>query len=320
MENKKIRAVALGELLIDMIGESVDSAGYPTLKGNPGGAPANFLAALSAYGISAGFIGRVGDDAFGAMLRRTLEAGGIDCSALQVDKAAFTTLAFVTLDPSGDRSFSFARKPGADTCLTPDEVPGALIDHCRVFHFGTLSLTQDPAREATRRAVAYAREQGKWVSFDPNLRPPLWDDLDRARREMLWGLGQADIVKLSGEEACFLWQCGPEEAAAQLHSLGVKIAFVTLGAEGCLVSGNGVSRQVSALEGVRPVDTTGAGDIFGGAALSRLLQTGKALEELTGEDLEQAAQFGCAAAGLSTQKQGGMTSVPGLEDVLSRLT
>lgn len=312
--------VALGELLIDFTWAGSDGEGYPTLAAHPGGAPGNFLAALAAYGCKTAMIGKVGADAFGQLLVKSLDQAGIDRTGVAVDGSVFTTLAFVTLDERGERSFSFARKPGADTCLIPDEVPGALIDHCRVFHFGTLSLTQDPAREATRQAVAYAREQDKWVSFDPNLRPPLWNDLDRAREEMLWGLGQADIVKLSGEEAYFLWQCGPEEAAAQLHSLGVKIAFVTLGAEGCLVSGNGVSRQVSALEGVRPVDTTGAGDIFGGAALSRLLQTGKALEELTGEELEQAAQFGCAAAGLSTQKQGGMTSVPGLEDVLSRLT
>lgn len=312
--------VALGELLIDFTWAGADGEGYPTLAAHPGGAPGNFLAALAAYGCKAAMIGKVGSDAFGRLLLQSLDQAGIDRSGVAVDDSVFTTLAFVTLDERGERSFSFARKPGADTCLTPDEVPGTLIDHCRVFHFGTLSLTQDPAREATRWAVAYAGERGKWVSFDPNLRPPLWDDLDRARAEMLWGLGQADIVKLSGEEADFLWCCGAEEAAGHLHDLGVKIAFITLGAEGCLVSGNGVFRWVPALPSIRAVDATGAGDIFGGAALSRLLQTGKGLEELTGEDLASAARFGCAAAGLSTQQQGGMTSVPGLEDVLARLT
>lgn len=312
--------VALGELLIDFTWAGADGDGYPTLAAHPGGAPGNFLAALTAYGCKTAMIGKVGADAFGDLLLKSLDRAGIDRAGVAVDGSVFTTLAFVTLDEHGERSFSFARKPGADTCLTPGEVPGAMIDHCRVFHFGTLSLTCAPAREATRQAVRRAKAAGCRISFDPNLRPPLWDDLDRAREEMLWGLGQADIVKLSGEEADFLWQCGPEAAADHLHDLGVKIAFVTLGPEGCLVSGNGRFCRVPALEGVRPVDTTGAGDIFGGAALSRLLQTGKSLEELTGQDLEYAAHFGCAAAGLSTQRPGGMTSVPGLEDVLSRLT
>lgn len=312
--------VALGELLIDFTWAGADGEGYPTLAAHPGGAPGNFLAALATYGCKAAMIGKVGADAFGRLLINSLDRAGIDHTGVAVDDSVFTTLAFVTLDEQGERSFHFARKPGADTCLTPDEVPGTLIDHCRVFHFGTLSLTRDPAREATRQAVRRARAAGCRISFDPNLRPPLWDDLDRARAEMLWGLSQADIVKLSGEEADFLWRCGPEEAAGRLHGLGVKIAFVTLGSEGCLVSGNGLSRRVPALEGVRPIDTTGAGDIFGGAALSRLLQTGRPLEKLTGGDLEAAARFGCAAAGLSTEKQGGMTSVPAPEDVLARLT
>lgn len=311
--------VALGELLIDFTWAGADDAGYPTLAAHPGGAPGNFLAALSAYGCQTAMIGKVGSDAFGELLLGSLDRAGIDRSGVAVDDRVFTTLAFVTLDGRGERSFHFARKPGADTCLTPEEVPGALIGRCRIFHFGTLSLTRDPAREATRRTVQRAKEAGCRISFDPNLRLPLWDDLGRASEEMLWGLERADIVKLSGEEADFLWHCGAEDAAAHLHDLGVQVAFVTLGADGCLVSGNGFSCRVPALEGVRPVDTTGAGDIFGGAALSRLLQMGKPLEKLTGEELKRAARFGCAAAGLSTQTPGGMTSVPALEDVLTKL-
>lgn len=312
--------VALGELLIDFTWVGADDDGDPLLAVRPGGAPGNFLAALSAYGCKSAMIGKVGADAFGRLLLQSLDRACIDRSGVTVDESVFTTLAFVTLDEHGERSFSFARKPGADVCLKPEEVPRSLIDGCRVFHFGALSLTGDPARTATRQAVAYARERGKWISFDPNLRPPLWDDLDRARAEMLWGLEQADIVKIGGEEADFLWHCGAEEAAKRLRDLGVKVAFVTLGAGGCLVSGNGCACRVPALAGVRPVDTTGAGDIFGGSALSRLLQTGKDLEELTGADLASAARFGCAAAGLSTQKRGGMTSVPPLAEVLDRLT
>lgn len=311
--------VALGELLIDFTYTGADELGHPILTGHPGGAPGNLLAALAAYGCQTAMIGKVGEDAFGHMLLKELGDRDIDVSGVAVDDTVFTTLAFVTLDDQGERTFSFARKPGADTRLTADQVDLGLLDRCRVLHFGTLSLTDEPAREATRQAVAYAKERGKWLSFDPNLRPPLWRDLERAQTEMLWGLGQADIVKISAEETDFLWHCGPEEAAQNLHDLGVKIAFVTLGSEGCLVSGNGFSRRVPGLPGIRAVDATGAGDIFGGSALSRLLQTGKGLEELTGEDLEHAARFGCAAAGLSTQRRGGISSVPPLAQVLERL-
>lgn len=310
--------VALGELLVDFVWQGENEGGYPTLSAHPGGAPGNFLAALSVYGCGCAMIGKVGDDAFGALLRKSLAQAGIDGQGVVTDRSVFTTLAFVTLDERGERSFSFARKPGADTCLRFEEVKLELIDNCRDFHFGSLSLTHQPARDATRRAVAYARERGKWISFDPNLRPPLWDDLEEARAQMRWGIGQADVVKLSGEEARFLWDCGPEEAARRLHDLGVKIAFVTLGAEGCLASGNGAVCRVPALAGVDPVDTTGAGDIFGGAALSRLLGLDKPLERIAALELEAAARFATAAAGLSTQRHGGMTSVPPLSQVLER--
>lgn len=311
--------VALGELLIDFATTRANEEGYPVLSAHPGGAPGNLLAALTAYGCKTAMIGKVGEDAFGRMLLKELADRGIDVSGVARDETVFTTLAFVTLDERGDRTFSFARKPGADTRLAFSEVDLGLIDDCRDFHFGTLSLTDAPVREATRQAVAYARARGKWISFDPNLRPPLWRSMDEAGEQMLWGIEQADVVKLSGEEAGFLWHCAPEEAARRLHSLGVKIAFVTLGPEGCLVSGNGFVRRLPALAGVRPVDTTGAGDIFGGAALSRLLQTGKKLTELTGEDLTDAARFAAVAAGLSTQRQGGMSSVPRLDEVLEQM-
>ncbi len=312
--------VALGELLIDFAAAGADETGFPVLAAHPGGAPGNFLAALSAYGCKTAMVGKVGDDAFGRLLVDALGRAGISTDGVVTDKSVFTTLAFVTLDERGERDFSFARKPGADLCLRPEEVDINLIENCRDFHFGTLSLTAEPTRSATRLAVERARELGKWVSFDPNLRPPLWDDLEEARRWMLWGLERADVVKLGGEEADFLWHCGPEEGAKRLHDLGVRIAFVTLGDKGCLVSGNGFARRLPALDGVHPVDTTGAGDIFGGAALSRLLSTQKALDAIDAQDLEYAAKFATVAAGLSTQKPGGMTGVPALGEVLERLT
>ena len=228
--------IALGELLVDFAPVSTDGEGYPTLKANPGGAPGNFLAALSRYGARTAFVGKVGQDAFGRLLTDTLERAGIETKGVIADPEAFTTLAFVTLDEHGDRSFSFARKPGADTRLRPEEVDLELILQCRLFHFGTLSLTEQPARSATQAAVAHAKAQGKWVSCDPNLRLPLWDSPAAAREQMLWAVSQADIVKISEEEVDFLWGCSPQEGADRLlDQCGVSLAMVTLGPKGCYV-------------------------------------------------------------------------------------
>ena len=173
--------VALGELLIDFAAKSKDPDGYPTMAANPGGAPGNFLAALNVYGKKTAFLGKVGDDAFGHLLLGTLQRAGIETKGVIVDPDYFTTLAFVTFNDAGDRSFSFARKPGADTQLRWEEVHKDLIDEARVFHFGTLSLTDEPARTATRKAVSYAKETGKLISCDPNLRVPLWRSKEEAR-------------------------------------------------------------------------------------------------------------------------------------------
>jgi len=237
-----------------------------------------------------------------------------------VDPGVFTTLAFVTFDETGNRHFSFARKPGADTCLRFEELDLSLIDGCRDFHFGTLSLTDEPARTAAVRAVAYAKEQGKLISFDPNLRKPLWQDLEAAREAMLWGLKQADIVKISDEETEFLWGCTPEEAAEKLHrEFGVTLAFITLGPKGCYYSGNGFRGEVKTPAGIRPIDTTGAGDIFGGSVLSRLLKLNKPITEITGDELRAATAFACCAASLSTQNPGGISGVCPPEEVEAKL-
>ena len=231
-----IDVVALGELLIDFAAKSTDSAGYPTMAANPGGAPGNFLAALNAYGRKTAFLGKVGNDAFGNLLLGTLNAAGIETKGILVDDSVFTTLAFVTFDESGDRAFSFARKPGADTQLRWEEVDKSLIDEAKVFHFGTLSLTDEPVRTATQKAVAYAKAQGKLISCDPNLRLPLWPDADAAKEQMLWSLRQADVVKISDNEVEFLWNCTPEEGADKLLTeFGVSLAMVTLGPDGCLL-------------------------------------------------------------------------------------
>lgn len=307
---------ALGELLIDFTCLSTDADGYPTMAAHPGGAPANYLAALTKFGAKTAMIGKVGSDAFGRLLIKTLKGAGIDTRGMLVSDDVFTTLAFVTLDDSGDREFSFARKPGADTQLRFDEIDLSVIDASKVLHFGTLSMTNEPARDATYKAVEYAAGHGKLISFDPNLRKPLWDDLDEAKRQMLWGLKHADIVKISDEETEFLFGIAPEEAAKHIiDSFGVRLVYVTCGAEGCFYRTKTASGFVKALSGIAVKDTTGAGDIFGGSAMYGLLRAGGVPEKLTAEELENIVSFACASAGLSTTKAGGISSVPELGEV-----
>ena len=314
-----IDVVALGELLIDFAAKSTDAAGYPTMAANPGGAPGNFLAALNAYGKKTAFLGKVGSDTFGHLLLGTLNGAGIETKGIVEDNSVFTTLAFVTFDENGDRSFSFARKPGADTQLTWEEIDKSLIDDARVFHFGTLSLTDEPVRTATQKAVAYAKEKGKLITCDPNLRKPLWPSEDAAREQMLWSLRQADVVKISDNEVEFLWNCTPEEGADKLlKEFGVSLAMVTLGPDGCLLKTKNASFLASCPK-VHPIDTTGAGDIFGGSALSRLLELEKSIDALTEDDLAYIGSFAAAAASLSTEVSGGIPSIPEKDAVLKAM-
>ena len=311
--------VALGELLIDFASRSVDDAGYPTMAANPGGAPGNFLAALNAYGAKTAFLGKVGDDAFGHLLLGTMKQAGIETKGIVVDPDVFTTLAFVTFDDQGDRSFSFARKPGADTQLRWEEVDTSVIDGAKVFHFGTLSLTDEPCRTTTRKAVAYAKQQGKLITYDPNLRKPLWRSEAEDREQILWGLYQADAVKISDEEVEFLWNCSPEEGAEKLLAeFGVSLAMVTLGPEGCLMRTRTASSRIPGPV-VKPIDTTGAGDIFGGSAVSRLLELGKNIADLTEEDLNYIGCFAVTAASLSTEHPGGIPSIQEKTAVLNHM-
>lgn len=313
--------VALGELLIDFTCKRVDADGYPTMEAHPGGAPANFLAALSRFGAKTALLGKVGDDVFGRALLRTLDAAEINTSGMVIDDKVFTTLAFVTLDDSGDREFSFARKPGADTQIRFDEIDCRLIDDAKVFHFGTLSLTAEPARSATVQAVAYAKLKGKLITYDPNLRKPLWSDLEEAKQQMLWGLQQADVVKISDEEVEFLFGMGVEEGARHiLENYAPRLVFVTCGADGCYYMNRNAAGRVHSLKNITVVDTTGAGDIFGGSAVWMLLQTGKTPDDLNQEELRRIVSFACTAAGISTTSPGGISSVPEYSEVLARLS
>ena len=314
-----IDVVALGEVLIDFASRSVDAAGYPTMAALPGGAPANFLAALTKYGKKTAFLGKVGDDAFGRLLVGTVKDAGIETRGIVVDPTVFTTLAFVTFDEHGDRSFSFARKPGADTRLTWEEVDKSLIDEAKVFHFGTLSLTDEPVRSTTQKCVAYAKEQGKLITCDPNLRKPLWATMEEAREQILWSLHQADVVKISDDEVDFLWSCTPEEGADKLLAeFGVSLAMVTLGPKGCLLKTKNAVCQVASPK-VSPVDTTGAGDVFGGSAVCRLLELDKPFAELTAEDLRYIGAYASTAASLSTEHPGGIPGIRDKQTVLERM-
>ena len=312
--------VALGELLIDFTCLSADADGYPTMAAHPGGAPANFLAALAKYGAKTALLGKVGGDTFGRLLLETLRKAGIETRGMIAAPDVFTTLAFVTLDARGEREFAFARKPGADTCLSFSEIDRSLIDEASVFHFGTLSLTDEPSRSATRQAVDYARSKGKLVTYDPNLRLPLWKSAAEAKEQLLWGLGQADVVKISEEEVHFLFGFGAKDGAAYIcETFPVKLVFVTCGADGCYFQNARAAGWEAALPGLQVVDTTGAGDIFGGSAVWKLLQCGAAPEALDEAALRVIVSFANATAGLSTTRPGGISSIPEYEDVLQAI-
>lgn len=310
--------VALGELLIDFTTISTDGNGYPTMVAHPGGAPANFLAAVAKFGGKVAMLGEVGSDTFGRLLIGTLRDAGIETKGVVTSDDYFTTMAYVTLDENGDRDFAFARKPGADTQLRFDEIDLSLIENTRVFHFGTLSLTDDPSRSTTYKAVKYAKRQGAIITFDPNLRKPLWNNIDEAKTQMLWGLEHADIVKISDEEVGFLFNLGVKEGAEYiLANFNVKLVFVTCGADGCWFQNRKAAGHVDSLRDICVVDTTGAGDIFGGAAVWKVLQFCKSLDELTEKELRQIVSFACKVAGLSATKFGGISSVLELEDVIN---
>lgn len=311
--------VAFGELLIDFTCINIDEEGYPTMAAHPGGAPANFLAALTKFGADTALIGKIGEDAFGKRLLSTLKKAGIGTKGIITDDKVFTTLAFVTLDETGNREFSFSRKPGADTCIFYDELDDSLIDEAKIFHFGSVSLTDEPARTTTYKVVEYAKSRGKIITYDPNLRKPLWKDLETAREQILWGMTKADIVKISDEEVEFLFGLDVEEGADYiLKNFDVKLVFVTCGAEGCYFKNKRASGKIPGIKNIQVVDTTGAGDIFGGSAVWKFLQKEKRPEDLSQEDLQDIVSFACTSATLSTTKAGGISSVPEYEEVLLR--
>ncbi len=308
---KKYDVTALGEMLIDFTENGVSDQGNGLFEANPGGAPCNVLAMLQKLGRKTAFVGKVGDDPFGRLLRRTGEEAGVDMGGLLADKQVHTTLAFVQTAPDGDRDFSFYRGPGADMMLTPEEVSETYVADARIFHFGTLSLTDEPVRAATVKAAALARRAGAIVSFDPNLRPPLWKDMYAARAMISWGLAQADVVKIADNELEFMTgETDFDAGAAKLLAdyPNIRLLNVTAGSEGSYAycGAQRVFQPAFKLGGT--VETTGAGDTFCACVLHFVLERG--LEGLTAADLTEMLRFANAAAYLVTTKKGAIRSMP----------
>lgn len=307
--------VALGELLIDFTQNGISEQGMKQYERNPGGAPSNMLVAAGNLGCKTALIGKVGDDMHGHFLRDMLHAKGTDVSNVIVDPEVFTTLAFVNIAPNGERSFSFARKPGADTCLKPEEVDMDLIKGAKVFHFGSLSLTDEPARSATTAALRAAKDYGVTISFDPNYREVLWQNKEDARAAIEKALPFADIIKCSDEECELVTGIkNPIEASKRLTAMGKKIVVVTLGRDGALVRTQEGYTIVPAFA-ANAVDTTGAGDAFMGGFLAAFIKSGKSRSQTALSDLAAYARVGNAVACLCVQGRGGMNSMPDPESV-----
>jgi len=315
-EKNKWHLAALGELLIDFTPMGTSEAGGALFERNPGGAPANVLAVVSKLGLSTVFMGKVGQDAFGEFLRDTLIQQGIDTKGLILTKEANTTLAFVHLGEGGERSFSFYRNPGADMLLRKEELDEDILKNSYIFHFGSVSMTKEPARTATLEAAKKAKELGRIISYDPNLRPPLWDSLEEAREIISLGIPFADVLKISEEELEFLTgKKDPEAGSKLLHEqYGIPVILITLGPDGCFYR-SGDHTGYSPGFKVKAVDTTGAGDAFLGGFLYQLIKSGKSASQLDENELNEAVRFANATGALTTTKRGAIPAMPSMDEV-----
>ena len=314
---KQFDVVALGELLIDFTKNGVSNQGNGLFEACPGGAPCNVLAMLRKLNKSCAFVGKVGDDMFGVLLQHTILEAGINAEHLIMDPKIPTTLAFVQTFANGDRDFSFYRKPGADMMLTEDELPLDTIANARIFHFGTLSMTHEGVCKATEKAVATAKENGALISFDPNLRPPLWENLEDARQAIAWGLAQCDILKIADNELEFMTgETDFYKGAAILHQKypNIKILNVTAGADGSYsFYGEDAPVFVPSFKLGGVIETTGAGDTFCASVLNYVLENGIAC--LTPEDRKAMLRFANGAAYIVTTRKGAIRSMPERSEV-----
>ena len=307
---------AIGELLIDMAQSGMSDIGSSIFEANPGGAPCNVLAMLNKLGRSTAFIGKVGDDIFGKKLKNIVESSGTDVGGLVFDENVRTTLAFVETDEYGDRNFSFYRAPGADMMLREDEVNVDIIKQSRVLHFGTLSMTHDVVEKATVKAIETAKDSGLLLSFDPNLRPPLWDSMDRAKQKIDYGCSVSDIVKIEIDELRFLTGCNEINKAVEIFRTcypNVALLTVTAGRSGSRAYYKDLRVEVPGFAQEHVADTTGAGDTFCGSVLNYVLEHG--IEDLSEENLKEMLTFANAAASLITTKKGAIRSMPEKEEI-----
>lgn len=307
--------VALGELLIDFTLNGVSEQGNSMFEANPGGAPCNVLSMLQKLGKHTAFVGKVGNDQFGRMLRETIEEVGIDSKYLLADKDIPTTLAFVHTFPDGDREFSFYRKPGADMMLDESEIVEEMVADTKVFHFGTLSMTHETVRKATIKAIELAKKNGAIISLDPNLREPLWDFLDNAREQMLKAISYCDVLKISDNEIQFLTGIDDyDEGIAKLRSMyDIPLICLTMGKDGSRAYYKDIRVEVPGFKQENVLDTTGAGDTFCGTVLSFICDNG--LKELDENRLNEMLTFANAAASLVTLKRGAIKSMPNRDEV-----
>ena len=314
---KKLDVTALGELLIDFTGNGESGQGNPLFEANPGGAPCNVLSMLTRLGKKTAFLGKVGNDMFGKLLKERVTKEGVDVTGLFFDEEIPTTLAFVQTFENGDRDFSFYRKPGADLCLTKEEVEQSrdLIEASKLFHFGTLSLTADPAETATKQAISIAKEAGCLISFDPNYRPPLWESEERAK-EMIWyGIGQCDILKISDNEITFLTGETDYEKGIEriLEHKKIPVVFATLGPDGSMAFCDGKVTKKAGFRNPDTIETTGAGDTFMACALNGVLEAEKLSFSET--ELDRILTFSNAAASIITTRRGALSVMPTKQEV-----
>lgn len=307
---KEFDVVALGELLIDFTESGISGQGNPLLEANPGGAPCNVLAMLNRLGKKTAFIGKVGEDMFGKQLREAVKESGTDVTNLIMDKEIPTTLAFVHTLPNGDRDFSFYRNPGADMMLRKEEVSEDVIKAGKIFHFGTLSSTHEAVRQATRYAIETAKKNGLLLSFDPNLREPLWDSLDHAKTEIQYGLSKCDILKISDNELEFMTGTKDYEEGIKMlrQQYDIPLIFLTLGKAGSRAYYKELAVEEKPFLQENTIETTGAGDTFTGCALAHILEWG--LEGLTRHRLQELLQFANAGASIITTRKGALKVMP----------
>lgn len=316
---KKFDVTALGELLVDFTENGISAQGNTLLEANPGGAPCNVLAMLKNLGKKTAFIGKIGNDALGKMLKKTVEDQGICIDNLVEDEEIHTTLAFVHSDKDGDRSFSFYRNPGADLMLQWEEINVDFLVNTKIFHFGTLSMTEEEIKNVTKKAVQKAKENGVLISFDPNFRPPLWKDMEDARQQMWYGIGQCDILKISDDEILFLTGTKDiDEGIARIREKShAKLICATMGKNGS--KGYYKGKTVFGRPFLRKdtIETTGAGDTFMACVLNTVLEKG--LEQLTQESLTEMLLFANAASSIITTRKGALKVMPQRQEILDCL-